>query len=990
MNNNYSLYGRSYDENLYKNTSSRVAEAAADASMSGIDMTSMHNMMPHNGLLHVQASSQNSMKDQSRSNQDMDNYSEDANKMRRMSVVEFGAQHPSAGTNPFMFDPSLSGALDPGLTGDMQSQLNGQFQKSTGAGPELAVDTQFANVMDFNNLASNNTNFTSPLDMDLTGQYLDNNNSMGLALDMDMLNNEMNAMNDMFTSQQYGSPIITSPMTATFDPSTYAPAQDSSGGMIDSSHILPNQPNNSSNMQMQNASADSSNFQSQGVGPAHPQKASDMPRPSTTSSSSKRHNQPSSPTTFRNISLPWSDPPGGWPSTMEGAKPHMQSSKYRDVYAPSGFDLMKTLFRVVSRPNAEINLGAVDLSCAFVVCDARSHDVPIIYCSESFERLTGYTKYEITGQNCRFLQSPDGKVKAGIKRKYCDDNSVLYLKNSIAQQTESQVSLINYRKGGQPFMNLLTMIPIRDEFGEVFQFVGFQVDLVENPHAVNSRNPDGSYAVNYQRHESLPPYLLPTSEQNLISDYGQSVSRDEVTTVLHAIASTGDNDLSRRMLDKVLLENSDDVIHVLSLKGLFLYLSPSCRKVLEYTPSELIGNSLSSVCHPSDIVPVTRELKETQNGNSVSVVFRIRRKASGYVWFESHGSLHTEQGKGRKCIILVGRERPVYTLAKQVIMSSGGIGDHEIWSKMSTTGMFLYVSNHVKGLLDRQQEELVGTNIQSIMRPETKKEFDRVLQMALSGQSVQVKHDLMNRRGMVHQAHTWLYPGDAVEGQKPTFLIAQTRLLKYNNRGSNRQHPKLQTESNMGSSMGIAVSVSGSLASTGGTTPRSADFSDKYNITSGAVVSQAGINARPIGRQDASLASDENAFEELKTTRSSSWQYELRQLERRNRVLAEEVQQLLVAKKKRKRRRGAGLLQKDCANCHTTNTPEWRRGPSGNRDLCNSCGLRWAKQVRATQFLGTEWQGGLTTPTARSSFTKGISSPCNISSTWNVSSPLVL
>jgi hypothetical protein len=38
-------------------------------------------------------------------------------------------------------------------------------------------------------------------------------------------------------------------------------------------------------------------------------------------------------------------------------------------------------------------------------------------------------------------------------------------------------------------------------------------------------------------------------------------------------------------------------------------------------------------------------------------------------------------------------------------------------------------------------------------------------------------------------------------------------------------------------------------------------------------------------------------------------------------------------------------LQKDCANCHTNNTPEWRRGPSGQRDLCNSCGLRWAKQV---------------------------------------------
>ena len=84
---------------------------------------------------------------------------------------------------------------------------------------------------------------------------------------------------------------------------------------------------------------------------------------------------------------------------------------------------------------------------------------------------------------------------------------------------------------------------------------------------------------------------------------------------------------------------------------------------------------------------------------------------------------------------------------------------------------------------------------------------------------------------------------------------------------------------------------------------------------------------------------------ELKTTKSSSWQYEIRQLEKRNRLLAEEVQSLIAAKKKRKRRKGAGNQQKDCANCHTRVTPEWRRGPSGQRDLCNSCGLRWAKQV---------------------------------------------
>ena len=145
--------------------------------------------------------------------------------------------------------------------------------------------------------------------------------------------------------------------------------------------------------------------------------------------------------------------------------------------------------RVATRPNPEINIGSVDLSCAFVVCDAELDDFPIVYCSDNFERLTGYTKHMILGRNCRFLQSPDGNVAAGVRRKYVDDDSVLYLKNMINLRRESQISLINYRRGGQPFMNLLTMIPITWDTEQVKFFVGFQVDLVEQPNAVTNKNP---------------------------------------------------------------------------------------------------------------------------------------------------------------------------------------------------------------------------------------------------------------------------------------------------------------------------------------------------------------------------------------------------------------------------------------------------------------------------------------------------------------------
>jgi pre-rRNA-processing protein SRD1 len=129
------------------------------------------------------------------------------------------------------------------------------------------------------------------------------------------------------------------------------------------------------------------------------------------------------------------------------------------------------------------------LSCAFVLCDITQDDHPIIYVSEAFERLTGYTEQEIVGQNCRFLQGPDGMVQKGMKRTFVDDQTTLRLRSTIEERTEIQASLINYKKGGQPFMNLITMIPIRWNSNDYRFYVGFQVDLVETPDAVTRRNP---------------------------------------------------------------------------------------------------------------------------------------------------------------------------------------------------------------------------------------------------------------------------------------------------------------------------------------------------------------------------------------------------------------------------------------------------------------------------------------------------------------------
>ncbi|OBZ65666.1 Cutinase gene palindrome-binding protein [Grifola frondosa] len=43
-----------------------------------------------------------------------------------------------------------------------------------------------------------------------------------------------------------------------------------------------------------------------------------------------------------------------------------------------------------------------------------------------------------------------------------------------------------------------------------------------------------------------------------------------------------------------------------------------------------------------------------------------------------------------------------------------------------------------------------------------------------------------------------------------------------------------------------------------------------------------------------------------------------------------------------------GTEQHVCVTCGRTDSPEWRKGPTGPKTLCNACGLRWAKKVRKT------------------------------------------
>nr|AML78083.1 putative LOV domain-containing protein [Dioscorea villosa] len=112
----------------------------------------------------------------------------------------------------------------------------------------------------------------------------------------------------------------------------------------------------------------------------------------------------------------------------------------------------------------------------FVITDPRLPDNPIIFASDSFLELTEYTREEILGRNCRFLQGPD-----------TDQATVSKIRDAIREQKEITVQLINYTKSGKKFWNLFHLQPMRDQKGELQYFIGVQLDGSDHVEPLRNR-----------------------------------------------------------------------------------------------------------------------------------------------------------------------------------------------------------------------------------------------------------------------------------------------------------------------------------------------------------------------------------------------------------------------------------------------------------------------------------------------------------------------
>ncbi|KAI9875478.1 MAG: hypothetical protein M1830_008420, partial [Pleopsidium flavum] len=83
-----------------------------------------------------------------------------------------------------------------------------------------------------------------------------------------------------------------------------------------------------------------------------------------------------------------------------------------------------------------------------------------------FYRTTQYGRDYVIGRNCRFLQGPQ-----------TERQSIARLSQALQQGHEICETVLNYRRDGSPFLNLLMCAPLYDNKGAVRYFIGAQVDV---------------------------------------------------------------------------------------------------------------------------------------------------------------------------------------------------------------------------------------------------------------------------------------------------------------------------------------------------------------------------------------------------------------------------------------------------------------------------------------------------------------------------------
>jgi len=180
---------------------------------------------------------------------------------------------------------------------------------------------------------------------------------------------------------------------------------------------------------------------------------------------------------------------------------------------------------------------------------------------------------------------------------------------------------------------------------------------------------------------------------------------------------------------RALVENISDIISILDADGTIVYESPSCERLLGYTPDQLIGRSAFDLVHPEDLPAILEAFARSTHrpGSLKTVECRYRHADGTWRHFEAiwNNLLDNPAVRG---IIVNSRDITARRQAEseivlqktrfQQLMENSPVGiamlDHH--------DRILLVNEAFEAIFQFSQDELVGRQINDVIVPDEYKE----------------------------------------------------------------------------------------------------------------------------------------------------------------------------------------------------------------------------------------------------------------------------
>ncbi|MED6160931.1 Phototropin-1 [Stylosanthes scabra] len=374
--------------------------------------------------------------------------------------------------------------------------------------------------------------------------------------------------------------------------------------------------------------------------------------------------------------------------------------------------------RGVPRVSEDVRDALSTFQQTFIVSDAMKADYPILYASGGFFNMTGYTSKEVIGRNCRFLQG------AGT-----DPAEVAKIREALVRGTTYCGRLLNYKKDGTPFWNLLTVSPIKDQHGNLLKFIGMLVEV--------SKHTEGSKE-NMLRHNGLPESLIRytvrekekarSSAKELVEAMKMKIKR----LPLPASTESGNNQ-HRPLTMSNNKKKAPPPRALLRRKSDSSVITSSTRK----SSLALAEHSRTNSSMHIPALPLNNKLNKSSSRRRLSFMGFIRISMSSYEEADED-SFESEEDNNDN--VMMKEKRKGFDLAttlerieKNFVITDPRLPDNPI----------IFASDSFLELTEYSREEILGRNCRFLQGPETDRATVRKIREAIDNQ-IEITVQLIN------------------------------------------------------------------------------------------------------------------------------------------------------------------------------------------------------------------------------------------------------